>query len=234
MIINCIIIEDEPLALERAREFVQKISFLKLLQTFDNGLDAISFLKREPVDLIFLDIQMDEFSGIHLLESLSQRPAVIIISAFNEYAVKGFEFNVTDYLLKPYTFERFMQAAIKVYDHIKSSKKDFRGFIFIKTEYRLEKVFLENILFIEGMRDYRQIHTSEKKIMTLETFKELESKLPSNQFVRVHKSYLVSLNKIESIERDRIKIQKELIPISETYRENFYLSISSDSKTLDL
>lgn len=234
MIINCIIIEDEPLALDRAKEFVQKISFLKLLQTFDNGLDAISFLKREPVDLIFLDIQMDEFSGIHLLESLSQRPAVIIISAFNEYAVKGFEFNVTDYLLKPYTFERFMQAAIKVYDHIKSSKKDFRGFIFIKTEYRLEKVFLENILFIEGMRDYRQIHTSEKKIMTLETFKELESKLPSNQFARVHKSYLVSLNKIESIERDRIRIQNELIPISETYRENFYLSISSDSKTLDL
>lgn len=229
MIISCIIIEDEPLAMDRAKEFVQKISFLKLLQTFDNGLDAISFLKREPVDLIFLDIQMDEFSGIHLLESLNQRPAVIIISAFNEYAVKGFEFNVTDYLLKPYTFERFMQAVIKVYDSIKSVKKDFQDFIFIKTEYRLEKVFLENILFIEGMRDYRQIHTSEKKIMTLETFKELESKLPSNQFVRVHKSYLVSLNKIESIERDRIKIQKELIPISETFRENFYLSISNSN-----
>ncbi len=165
MIINCIIIEDEPLALDRAKEFVQKISFLKLLQTFDNGLDAISFLKREPVDLIFLDIQMDEFSGIHLLESLIQRPAVIIISAFNEYAVKGFEFNVTDYLLKPYTFERFMQAAIKVYDHIKSSKKDFRGFIFIKTEYRLEKVFLENILFIEGMRVTNEVPKTEAGLL---------------------------------------------------------------------
>lgn len=229
MIISCIIIEDEPLAMDRAKEFVQKVSFLRLLQTFDNGLDAISFLKNESVDLIFLDIQMDEFSGIHLLESLNHRPAVIIISAFNEYAVKGFELNVTDYLLKPYTFERFMQAALKVYDSIKSKKKDFQDFIFIKTEYRLEKVFLEHILFIEGMRDYRQIHTSEKKIMTLETFKELESKLPSNQFVRVHKSYLVSLNKIESIERDKIKIQKDLIPISETFRENFYLSISNSN-----
>ena len=229
MLISCIIIEDEPLAMARAKEFVQKVSFLRLLQTFDNGLDAISYLKTESVDLIFLDIQMDEFSGIHLLESLNQRPAVIIISAFNKYAVKGFDLNVTDYLLKPYTFERFMQAALKVFDSIKSSKKEIKDFIFIKTEYRLEKVFLEHILFIEGMRDYRQIHTCDKKIMTLETFKELESKLPSNQFIRVHKSYLVALNKIESIERDRIKIQKYLIPISETFRENFYLSISNSN-----
>lgn len=227
MIINCIIIEDEPLAMERAKEFVQKVSFLKLMQTFDNGLDAISYLKTESVDLIFLDIQMDEFTGIHLLESLNRRPEVIIISAFNEYAVRGFDLNVTDYLLKPYSFERFMLAALKVFDKIKSTKKDTQDFIFIKTEYRLEKVFFDQILFIEGMRDYRQIHTSEKKIMTLETFKELESKLPSNQFVRVHKSYLVSINKIESIERDRIKIQKDLIPISDTFRENFYLSISN-------
>lgn len=229
MIINCIIIEDEPLAMERAKEFVQKVSFLRLMQTFDNGLDAISYLKTESVDLIFLDIQMDEFTGIHLLESLNHRPAVIIISAFNEYAVKGFDLNVTDYLLKPYTFERFMMAVLKVFDTIKSTKKEKQDFIFIKTEYRLEKVFFEQILFIEGMRDYRQIHTTEKRIMTLETFKELELKLPSNRFVRVHKSYLVSLNKIESIERDRIKIQKDLIPISDTFREPFYSSISNST-----
>jgi DNA-binding LytR/AlgR family response regulator len=229
MIINCIIIEDEPLAMERAKEFVQKVCFLRLMQTFDNGLDAISYLKTESVDLIFLDIQMDEFTGIHLLESLTHRPAVIIISAFNEYAVKGFDLNVTDYLLKPYTFERFMMAVLKVFDTIKSTRKEKQDFIFIKTEYRLEKVFFEQILFIEGMRDYRQIHTTEKRIMTLETFKELELKLPSNQFIRVHKSYLVSLNKIESIERDRIKIQKDLIPISDTFREHFYSSISNST-----
>ncbi|MGE5456911.1 MAG: LytR/AlgR family response regulator transcription factor [Methanococcaceae archaeon] len=230
MIISSIIIEDEPLAMERAKEFVQKIPFLKLLQTFDNGLDAITYLETEHVDLIFLDIQMDEFSGLHLLESLNHRPAVIIISAFNEYAVKGFDYNVTDYLLKPYTFERFMQASIKVYESLKLRKRETHDFIFIKTEYRLEKIFLEDILFIEGMRDYRQIHTSEKNIMTLESFKDLELKLPSNHFIRVHKSYLVSLNKIESVERDRIKIQKKLIPISETFRENFYLSITTPDK----
>jgi DNA-binding LytR/AlgR family response regulator len=226
MIVSCIIIEDEPLALERAREFVLKVPFLKLVNTFNNGIDAIDFLKNESVDLLFLDIQMDEFSGIHLLESLTNRPAVIILSAFNEYAVKGFDLNVTDYLLKPYTFERFMQAALKVYESLKSVKKEQQDFIFIKTEYRLEKVFLEDILFIEGMRDYRQIHAKDRRIMTLETFRDLETKLPSEQFIRVHKSYMVSLNKIESVERDRIKIGKELIPISETYRENFYLSIS--------
>jgi two-component system, LytTR family, response regulator len=227
VIIRCIIIEDEPLAMERAKKFVQKIPFLKLLDTFDNGLDAIGYLENEQVDLIFLDIQMDEFSGLHLLESLEHRPAVIIISAFNEYAVKGFDFNVADYLLKPYTFERFLQASIKVHDILKSKRNYSPEYIFIKTEYRLEKIFLENILFVAGMRDYRQINTSEKKIMTLESFKELESKLPSDQFIRVHKSYLVSLKKIESVERDRIKIQKEFIPISETFRENFYLSISN-------
>lgn len=225
MIISCIIIEDEPLAMQRAREFVERIAFLKLVQTFDNGLDAIAFLKKEPVDLIFLDIQMDEFSGIHLLESLNQRPEVIIISAFNEYAVKGFDFSVTDYLLKPYTFERFMQAVIKVFDKLKRINNGVTDFIFVKTEYRLEKIVLNNILFIEGMSDYRRIHTVSKKIMTLETFKELELKLPANIFMRVHKSFIVSLNKIDSVERDRIKIQGELIPISETFRNGFYSSI---------
>jgi two-component system, LytTR family, response regulator len=228
VIINCIIIEDEPLAMERAKEFVLKVPFLKLLQTFDNGIDAVTYLKRESVDLIFLDIQMDEFSGIHLLESLTQRPAVIIVSAFNQYAIKGFELSVNDYLLKPYTFERFMQAVNKVYDTISSQKKDFRNYIFVKTEYRLEKILLDNILYIEGMRDYRQIHTSEKKIMTTETFKDLEVKLPAKQFVRVHKSYMVALSKIESVERDRIKILKELIPVSETYKEQFYKLIAND------
>jgi len=229
MIISCIIIEDEPLAMERTKEFVLKVPFLKLLQTFDNGIDALGYLKCEPVDLIFLDIQMDEFSGIHLLESLNHRPAVIVTSAFNEYAIKGFDLNVADYLLKPFTFERFMQSVSKVSDLLKSQKKDFQNFIFIRTEYRLEKILMEDILFIEGVRDYRQINTVGKKILTSESFRELELKLPANQFVRVHKSYLVALDKIESIERDRIKIQKELIPISETYRDKFYALISNSN-----
>lgn len=229
MTISCIIVEDEPLAMERTREFVLKVPFLQLLQTFDNGIEALGYLKIEAVDLVFLDIQMDEFSGIHLLESLYHRPAVIITSAFNEYAIKGFDLNVTDYLLKPFTFERFMQAVSKVSDLLKSQKKEVENFIFVRTEYRLEKILLDNLLFIEGVHDYRQIHTAGKKILTSESFRELELKLPDRQFVRVHKSYLVALDKIESIERDRIRIQKALIPISETYRERFYGLISGGS-----
>jgi DNA-binding LytR/AlgR family response regulator len=229
MTISCIIVEDEPLAMERTREFVMKVPFLKLLHTFDNGIEALGYLKSEAVDLVFLDIQMDEFSGIHLLESLIQRPAVIITSAFNAYAIKGFDLNVTDYLLKPFTFERFMQAVSKVSDLLKSQKKEVQNFIFVRTEYRLEKILLEQILFIEGMQDYRQINTVGKKILTSESFRELELKLPGRLFVRVHKSYLVALDKIESIERDRIRIQKSLIPISDTYREKFYGLISGGS-----
>jgi DNA-binding LytR/AlgR family response regulator len=229
MTISCIIVEDEPLAMERTREFVMKVPFLKLLHTFDNGIEALGYLKSEAVDLVFLDIQMDEFSGIHLLESLIQRPAVIITSAFNAYAMKGFDLNVTDYLLKPFTFERFMQAVSKVSDLLKSQKKEVQNFIFVRTEYRLEKILLEQILFIEGMQDYRQINTVGKKILTSESFRELELKLSGRLFVRVHKSYLVALDKIESIERDRIRIQKSLIPISDTYREKFYGLISGGS-----
>ena len=189
MTINCVIIEDEPLAMLRIKEFVQRGPFLNLLCAFDNGLEAIGFLKNTWADLIFLDIQMDGFTGIQLLESLNQRPEVIVTTAFDHYAIKWFELNVADYLLKPYTFERFMQASVRILDKLSAqTNKGYQNFIFIKTEYRLGKIMLDDILFIEGMRDYRQIHTTEKKIMTLETFGELEIKLPAKQFCRVHKS----------------------------------------------
>lgn len=220
MIINCIIIEDEPLAKEKLEEYVNKVSYLELKESFTSGLDALQFLKDNTIELIFLDVQMDELSGIQLLESLNKHPKVIMTTAFEEYAIKGFELNVTDYLLKPYTFERFLQAVDRVHNEL-SKEKVSTDSIFVKTEYRLERVCFENILFIEGMRDYRRIHLIDKKIMTLQTFTEFEIQLPK-QFCRVHKSYIVSLDKIESVERDRIKIGKELIPISETYRKGFY------------
>lgn len=223
MKINCIIIEDEPLAMQRLRDFVLKEPFLNLMQCFDSALEAISFLRTEKVDLLFLDIQMDGFTGIQLLESINKMPGVIITTAFDKYALKGFDLNVSDYLLKPYTFERFMQAVTKVYDKlIANNKAEPRNFIFIKTEHRLEKVNLDEIVFIEGMRDYRCINLDGKRIMTLQNFGELENDLPSKQFCRVHKSFIVALDKIESIERDRIRIKDSLIPISETYKENFY------------
>ena len=219
---SCIIIEDEPLALERTKDFVNRIPYLQLQGTFDNALDGLAHLQNHSVDLLFLDIQMDELSGLELLESTSIKSQVIFTTAYQEYALKGYELNVTDYLLKPFSFNRFLQAVNKAHDNL--SKKAAAvplKYIFVKTENRLEKIMLEDILFIEGMRDYRRIHTLDKRIMTLQNFKEFERILPSDQICRVHKSYMVALNKIESIERNRIKISNKLIPISASYKAKF-------------
>jgi DNA-binding LytR/AlgR family response regulator len=224
MHINYIIIEDEPLAMLRIKQYAQNIPFLKILREFDNALEAIVFMQTEKVDLVFLDIQMDGLSGIQFLETLKQRPEVIITTAFDKYAVKGFELEVADYLVKPFPFERFLQAVIRVQNKLKVDLPDIQQpTIFVRSGYQHIKIFLEDILFIEGVRDYRKINCrDDKKIMTLETFTTLESKLPGNQFCRVHKSFLISLNKIESVEKDRIKIQNKLIPVSEMYRDDFY------------
>lgn len=225
---SCIIIEDEPLALERTKNFVSKIPFLNLCGTFDNALDGLSYLKANKVDLLFLDINMDELSGIELLESSKIESKVIITTAYQEYAIKGYELNVTDYLLKPFTFDRFLKAVNKAQENtdppLVATSQDF---IFVKTENRLEKINLSDILFIEGMRDYRRIHTQHKKIMTLQNFSELEQIIPSNLVCRVHKSYMVGIGKIESIERMRIKIASQIIPISETYKELFFKMINN-------
>ena len=223
--IRCIIIEDEPLALKRTKEYVEKIPYLDLIHSFDNGFEAIGFLKEHNIDLIFLDIKMDELSGIQLLESLDKRPYVIITTAYSDYALKGYELNVTDYLLKPFTIERFIKAVEKVADIFERKNENNRDFFFVKTDYKIEKVFFKDVFFIEGMRDYRNIQTESRKILTLQTFGDLEKELPDSLFIRVHKSFMVALNKIDLIERNRIKIKDKMIPIGETYKENFYKKI---------
>ena len=166
---------------------------------------------------------MDELSGIELLQSSKIDSQVIITTAYQEYALKGYELNVTGYLLKPFTFDRFLTAVNKVHEIIRKKTPDItKDFIFIKTENRLEKVNLSDIIYIEGMSDYRRIHTRFNKIMTLQNFGELEQLIPSSIVCRVHKSYMVSIDKIESIERSRIKITDKLIPISDTYKEHFF------------
>jgi len=222
MKINCIIVEDEPLALERTRSYVSKIPFLELLSTFNNATDALIYLALHNVDLIFLDINMGGLSGIELLERNKIKSEVIFTTAYHEYALKGYELNVADYLLKPFTLERFIQAVSKVQDKIIKPPANEKKFIFIKTEYRLEKIILNEIIFIEGKRDYRQINTSNKKIMTLQTFKDLEKEIPAHLICRVHKSYMVAIDKIERIEKDVIKIGDLFIPVSETYRKAFF------------
>jgi DNA-binding LytR/AlgR family response regulator len=225
---TCIIIEDEPLALERTKAFVNKIPFLNLCDSFDNALNGLAYLKSNQVDLLFLDINMDELTGIELLESSKINSQVIITTAYQEYAIKGYELNVTDYLLKPFTFDRFLKAVMKAQENMKPMvTTNAIEFIFVKTESRLEKINLCDILYIEGMRDYLRIHTVNKKIMTLQNFSELEKIIPSNQVCRVHKSYMVGIHKIESIERSRIKIANQIIPISETYKEAFFQIINN-------
>ena len=173
---------------------------------------------------------MDELNGVELLESSNISSQVIFTTAYQEYALKGYELNVTDYLLKPFTFNRFLQAVNKAHENLaKQSHEESPEYIFIKTENRLEKINLADIIYIEGMRDYRRIHTSEKRIMTLQNFKELEVLIPSNLVCRVHKSYMVSLSKIDSVERSRIKISDQLIPISDTYRESFFQKINKET-----
>lgn len=226
MKVNCIVIEDEPLAMERTVGYIRKIPLLELVATFDNALDAFAFLKKNTVGLIFLDINLGELSGIQLLESININSDVIITTAYPEFALKGYDLSVTDYLLKPFTFERFLQAVDKVQQSLeKKEPQQGKDYFFVKTENRLEKIFFRDILFIEGMRDYRKIHSTQKKIMTLQKFSELEAELPESVICRVHKSYMVSINKIDSIEKDCIYISQTVIPVSETYRQKFYALI---------
>ncbi len=229
--INCIIIEDEPLALERTRMYVQRLPYLELQATFENGVEALAFLRTHKTDLVFLDIRMDELSGIQLLEAVKIDSQVIITTAYPEYALKGYELAVTDYLLKPFTFERFLQAVDRAQQNLqKTETVPVKNFIFVKTEYRLEKLLLNELLYIEGMRDYRRIHTISKRIMTLQTFGDFEQEIPAEIICRVHKSFMVALDKIDSIERDRIKIREALIPISDTYRKAFFERIHYPGK----
>lgn len=227
---SCIIIEDEPLALEKTKDFVNKVPFLNLSATFDNALTGLTYLNNNKVDLLFLDINMDELSGIELLESTKINSQVIITTAYQEYALKGYELRITDYLLKPFTFNRFLQAVNKAQENITHRGAESQtDFIFVKTENRLEKIMLNEIVYIEGMRDYRRIHTLNKKIMTLQNFSEFEKLIPPTLICRVHKSFMVALNKIESIERNRIKIAGQLIPVSETYKDSFFQLISNNA-----
>jgi len=228
MKINCIVIEDEPLAIKKIEGFIGQVAYLNLLASFESALDALSFLKLHSVDLIFLDIRMKSLSGIQLLESMKQKPKVIITSAYSEYALKGYELEVSDYLLKPFSFERFLKSTEKVYSEWETeNKKQEKEFIFVKTEYRIEKMFLKDILYIQGMKDYLQINTADKKIMTLQSFKNILQHLPEKEFVRVHNSFVVSIAHIDSIERNRISVKETIIPISAGYRDDFNKKLKS-------
>ena len=240
MIINCITVDDEPLALDKIREYIKRIGYLNLLESFDNALDAINFMKDDKVDLIFLDIQMEELTGIQMLEALKEKPKVILTTAYDEYAMKGYELDVCDYLLKPISFQRFLRACEKVYDVLYPLKKPDisipdpasseakKGYFFVKNGNITQKINFDDILFVEGMKDYLRIWTTKERVMTLLSFKKLEEALPSKGFKRIHKSYLISLDKIDSIERNHVKIGNESLPIGDSFRREFFEVIGED------
>ena len=224
------VIDDEPLAIELLKDHISKVSFLELISTFNNPMEALVSINTNPVDLVFLDIQMPQLNGIQFMQLLQNRAQVIISSAYQEYAIEGFEHNVIDYLLKPVSFERFYRAVEKAYNLKNPSQKINKsqemhpatgGYIFIKVETKMVRVELDDILFIEGLKNYVSIYTKTQRIITLQVMKQLEEALPPNRFVRVHKSYIVALDKITSIERQEISIKDRIIPIGATYAEHF-------------
>lgn len=237
MKMNCIAVDDEVLALKKIERYAEKIDYLNLLDTFDNALSTLTFLRTNKVDLIFLDIQMDEFTGIQFLETLKNPPYIILTTAYDEYALKAYELDVIDYLMKPIPFERFVKGVEKVYarflkdnDNLLRQKADISSnehqnqhdFTFIKSGNKTVKVYFHKILYIEGMRDYLQIHTEDGRIMTLLNFKAMQEILDPQRFIRVHKSYIIAVDKIDYIEHNTIKIRDKLIPVSNTYKVAFF------------
>ena len=233
---KCLAIDDEPLALDVIKDFVEKTSFLDLRTTCNNALEALKLMQNEGVDLIFLDINMPNISGIEFLKSLKNAPLVIFTTAYSEHALEGFELDAIDYLVKPIAFDRFIKAvnkAYEIYTLYNYKHKEFRPstipeneFIFVNAEYSTVKINLKEILFIEGLKDYIKIYNGPRPILTHSTMKKMENKLPSSQFIRVHKSFIVSIYHIDAIERNFIVMGEKKIPIGETYKEAFYNRIN--------
>lgn len=232
MIIRCIAIDDEPLALDKIESYVSQVPYLKFEGRFDSAMAALGFLKENCVDLLFLDIQMDGLTGIQLLESLTSKPKVILTTAFDQYALKGYELDVTDYLLKPISFTRFLKAVDKVYNQLatksapivdlpNANEQNTTDFIFIKTGTKHEKICFNDILFVEGMKDYLRIHTTTKKVMTIMSFASIEKLLPAKNFIRIHKSYIVAIDKIEVIDRASVKVAGSNLPVGDAFRKLF-------------
>lgn len=222
---TCITVDDEPLALDLLEDNIAKVPFLKLQKKCSNALEANDYLRSRSADLLFLDIQMPGLTGIQFLQGLSHAPPMVIfVTAYERYAMDGYALDVVDYLLKPVSFERFLKAANKAYDKFMARKPaSTSNYIFVNSEYNLVRIDFADVAYIEGLKDYVKIFllSAQRPVITRMSLKSLEEKLPADLFVRVHKSFIVSLNKIVSIRKGRISMLKAQIPISEHYKDNF-------------
>ncbi len=241
MILKCIAVDDEPLALDIIEDYISKVPFLQLVKRTENAIEALQLVQAGGIDLVFLDIQMPDLTGIQFLKIASGKSNYILTTAYSQYALESYDLNVSDYLLKPIAFDRFYKAVEKVHNQFQKSEpssiapvetvaaplppppiQQVQDFIFVKTEHKIQKIQLDDILYIEGLKDYISIFTKTERIITLQNMKKMEETLPKGDFIRVHKSYIISLEKIESIERSRISISGKIIPIGDTYRDEFF------------
>lgn len=228
---RCLLIDDEPLAVKLLSDYVKKTDGLTLLHAFTNPIVALQSLHDNPPDLVFLDIQMPELTGVQFLKITNRKYPVILTTAYEEYALEGYEHDVIDYLLKPISYERFLLAINKAKERIEPTNytqevliqpANNADYIFVKSEYKIQKIDFADILYLEGLGDYVAIHLKGEKVLTLENMKDLVAQLPADRFMRVHRSYVVSIEKINFIERHRIVIDDKYIPISNSYKEAFY------------
>ncbi len=227
--IRTIAIDDEPLALQLVEGYIKKTPFLEMVASFDNPLDAMDFLGNETVDLIFLDIHMPDLSGIEFTRILKNRPKIVFTTAYEKYALEGFKLDAVDYLLKPFNYEEFLAAAQKAQkliglENVAAHKIEANNeFLFLKSEYKIRRINFNEIKYIEGLKDYVKVYLQNeaKPILSLNSLKAMEAKLPSAKFMRVHRSFIVNLEKINTIERSRIVFGKTYIPVSDQYKEKF-------------
>jgi len=224
--IRTIIVDDEPLALQVLENYIEKLPEVELVAKCENAIEANEILNREKIDLICLDIKMPQISGIDFLKSLKNPPHVIFTTAFSNYALESYNLDVTDYLLKPISFDRFFKAINKVIESINNAKNESPNdddYFYVKADKKLIKIKYEDIIYIEGLKDYVIIRKNNTRVVTLQTMKSLDEKLPSNQFIRVHRSFIVNVNKINSIMGNMIEViekgKEKLIPIGKNYKE---------------
>ncbi|MDU0372708.1 LytR/AlgR family response regulator transcription factor [Hymenobacter endophyticus] len=233
--LRCLLVDDEPLALRLLSSYVERVPFLELVGTCRSALDALTVLQREAVDVLFLDIQMPDLTGVEFVRSMQPQALVIFTTAYENYALEGFNLNALDYLVKPIAFERFLQAAQKAQDRLAPRQPEPAAapapapahstaddYIFVKADYHTQRLNLRDIRYLEGLKDYIKIYAGARPILTLNSLKAFEDRLPSPDFVRVHRSYIVSLAHIDSIRKNRIYMGEAIIPIGESYADAFF------------
>ena len=235
---KCVIIDDEPLAVDLLKDFVSKVDSLELVSTFNNAIDAVSFINQTNIDLIFLDIEMPHFSGIEFLNTIEKKPLIIFTTAYSDYAVEGFNLGAVDYLVKPIPFHRFLKSVVRaqqIFNPATAAQsiseniapESEQDFMFVRAEYENVKMNFSDILFIEGLKDYVKIYTTDNKFtLTLISLIKLENLLSSKGFSRIHRSYIINIKHVKSIQKNKVLISDKRIPISESYKNAFFEKIN--------